>query len=105
MILHFSHMGLTDARTFIAPKIRETYLTTEDRRGSPGDGSAPTGKSSSLHRFCLAQMPWREDPRAVTRDGDSVLKMGGQRPVLRVHRPVVRAHAHVMGSHVHHRLD
>src|SRR3954469_11384061 len=105
MILHFSHMGFTDARTFIAPRNRETYRTKEDRRGSPGDGSAPTGKSSSLQRFWLGQMPRREDPRTVPRNGDSVLEMGGQRAILGVDRPVVRAHAHVVGSHVHHRLD
>src|SRR3954447_23692677 len=105
MILHFSHMGFTDARTFIAPRNRETYRTTEDRRGSPGDGSAPTGKSSSLQRFRLAQMPGGEDARTVPRNGDGVLEVGGERAVLGVDRPVVRAHAHVVGTHVHHRLD
>src|SRR5215212_11178762 len=105
MILHFSHMGLTDARTFIAPKNRETYRTKEDRRGSPGDGSAPTGKSSSLQRLCLAQVPGGEDARTVPRNGDSVLEVGRQRAVLGVDGPVVRAHAHVVRSHVHHRLD
>src|SRR4051794_36201699 len=105
MILHFSHMGLTDARTFIAPRNRETYLTQEDRRGSPGNGSAPTGKSSSLQWLCLGQMPGREDARAVPRNGDSVLEVGGQRAILGVDRPVVRAHPHVVGSDVHHGLD
>src|SRR3954465_12115774 len=105
MILHFSHMGFTDARTFIAPRNRETYRTNEDRRGSPGDGSAPTGKSSSLLRFCLGQMPGREDAWPVPRNGDSVLEVGGQRAVLGVDRPVVRPHPHMMGSDVHHRLD
>src|SRR5919107_3969368 len=104
MILHFSHMGLTDARTFIAPRNRETYRTIEDRRGSPGDGSAPTGKSSSLQRFRLAQMPGGQDARAVPRNGDGVLEMSGEGAVFGVHRPVVRAHAHVVGAHVHHRL-
>src|SRR4029079_6132343 len=105
MILHFSHMGFTDARTFIAPKNRETYRTKEDRRGSPGDGSAPTGKSSSLQRLCLAQVPGGEDARAIPRNGHSVLEMGGERAVLGVDRPVVRAHPHMVGAHVHHRLD
>src|SRR3954454_5723006 len=105
MILHFSHMGFTDARTFIAPRNRETYRTTEDRRGSPGDGSAPTGKSSSLQRFCLAQMPGGEDARTVPRNGDGVLEMGRQRPILGVDGPVVRAHPHMVGPDVHHRLD
>src|ERR687886_2762856 len=105
MILHFSHMGLTDARTFIAPKNRETYRTKEDRRGSPGDGSAPTAKSSSLHRLSLGHMPGREDARPVPRNGDGVLEVGGQRAVLGVDRPVVRAHADVVRSNVHHRLD
>src|SRR5688572_18163703 len=106
MILHFSHMGLTDARTFIAPRDRETYRTTEDRRGSPGNGSAPTGKSSSLQRFRrLAQVPRSEDPGAVPRNGDSVLKVGCQGAVLGVDGPVVGAHPHVMSAHVHHRLD
>src|SRR6188508_1896629 len=103
MILHFSHMGLTDARTFIAPKNRETYRTKEDRRGSPGDGSAPTGKSSSLQRFCLPEeVPGGQDARAVPRNGDGVLEVGGQRAVLGVDRPVVRAHPHVVGAHVDH---
>src|SRR5919107_446185 len=105
MILHFSHMGLTDARTFIAPRNRETYRTNEDRRGSPGDGSAPTGKSSSLQRFRLGQVPRREDARTVPRNGYGVLEMGRQRAVLGVDRPVVRAHPNVMGAHVHHGLD
>src|SRR4029434_8284197 len=89
MILHFSHMGFTDARTFIAPRNRETYRTNEDRRGSPGDGSAPTGKSSSLQRLCLCQVPGREDARAVPRNSDRVLEVGGQRSVLGVDSPVV----------------
>src|SRR3954469_8066304 len=100
MILHFSHMGFTDARTFIAPRNRETYRTNEDRRGSPGDGSAPTGKSSSLQRFCLAQVPRREDARTVPRNGDSVLEMGRQRAVLGVDRPVVGSHPHVVSPDV-----
>jgi hypothetical protein len=43
--LHFSHMGLTDARTFIAPG-SGTYRN-EDGQPDPGDGPAPTDKSSS----------------------------------------------------------
>jgi hypothetical protein len=43
MTLHFSHIGLTEARTFIAP------FGTVSKRGparSPGNGSTPTDKSS-----------------------------------------------------------
>src|SRR3954462_10071854 len=98
MLLHFSHMGFTDARTFIAPRNRETYRTKEDRRGSPGDGSAPTGKSSSLQRFRLAQVPGGEDARAVPRNGDRVLEVGRHGAVLGVDRPVVGAHPHMVGS-------
>src|SRR5205085_9408103 len=38
MILHFSHMGLTEARTFTAP---QSIRVKEKRRRGPGDGQAP----------------------------------------------------------------
>src|SRR3954466_7609872 len=38
MILHFSHMGLTEARTFTAP---QSIRVKENRRRGPGDGQAP----------------------------------------------------------------
>src|SRR3954451_14478915 len=43
MTLHFSHIGLTEARTFIAPFVT---LSKRGRARSPGDGSTPTGKNS-----------------------------------------------------------
>ena len=46
MILHFSHMGLTDARTFTVPK---TYLFIEENR-----------------RGAQESAPCREQPRKVS---------------------------------------
>src|SRR3954468_10030550 len=60
MILHFSHIGLTDARTFIAPrsyrdneKQRKAQETASRRKGTRKDSSRLTetgGRSVSSNR-------------------------------------------------------
>ena len=58
MILHFSHMGLTDARTFIAP-LGGTYRD-EDQRRAQESAPRPTGKSSSLMPVASQALTARE---------------------------------------------
>src|SRR3954453_10426534 len=45
MILHFSHMGLTEARTFTAP---QSIRVKENRRRGPGDGQAPGEQAEEI---------------------------------------------------------
>src|SRR5688572_33403361 len=47
----------------------------------------------------------REDPRAVGRDRDRVLEVGGHRAVLRANRPAVVHHEDVRLTGRDHRLD
>src|SRR4051812_39127996 len=132
MILHFSHIGLTDGRTFMIPfgsmtsdlalaaaAGRRYQSRTRARRRDPaarrsrtiakpsGPSPRPTG-TCDTRRSCLASVvlvPGREDARAVGRDGDRELEVRGQRAVLREDRPAVVAHADLMAPGVDHRLD
>src|SRR3954454_3842406 len=122
MILHFSHMGLTEARTFTAP---QSIRVKENRRRGPGDGQAPgeqPEKISSRDQSCfgafalsarpgsggpggLFEVPRSQDPRAFRGDRHRVLEVGRQRPVLAVDRPVVGRHADRVVADGHHRFD
>src|SRR3954454_22744153 len=130
MILHFSHIGLTDGRTFMCPFGRD-----------PGAGALAAGAAAATSSRMKLEVPRRrsyplrarpsriarpdpgalalssrrgeadglvprgEDPRAAGGDGDRELEVGGQRPVLGVDRPAVVAHADLVAARVDHRLD
>src|SRR6478672_9429768 len=96
MILHFSHIGLTEARTFMAPQ----SIRYSRRKASGAQESAPrqydkydpgniagdvqpkswrvSAKNALRGAPFLGQVPGREDPRTVGRDGHRVLEMGRQ---------------------------
>src|SRR3954447_22661515 len=102
MTLHFSHIGLTDARTFTA--LRNLLLIKEKGRRDPGDGQAPkysrrtlagavSARSGCRGGIRLELMPRRKDARALGRDRHGELEMARQRAVLGVDGPVVAGHA------------
>ena len=118
MILHFSHIGLTDGRTFMVPFGKRSALehrcryAAEDARAaararqqySKGSGAVlrrvrPWRRRRCLQRdapeaVALALVPRRQDPRPVGGDRDRELEVRGQRAVLGEDRPAVVAHAH-----------
>src|SRR3954467_9693539 len=66
MILHFSHMGLTEARTFTAP---QSIRVKENRRRGPGDGQAPREqpeKISSRDQSCFGALTLFQAARAAS---------------------------------------
>src|ERR671937_2289956 len=109
MILHFSHMGLTDGRTFMfpfgwipAPRLWPPLWLPLPRRGMllaakntlvrarprmVAKGRPPAGASGGRPVGVL--VPGSEDARAVSGDRNGELEMGGQGAVLREDRPVV----------------
>src|SRR3954466_806818 len=102
MILHFSHMGLTEARTFTAP---QSIRVKEKRRRGPGDGQAPREQPQKIssrdyprswrvrvrsgRAGGFLEVPRSKDPRPLGGDRDRVLEVGRERAVLAVDRPVV----------------
>src|SRR3954470_5627643 len=83
MILHFSHMGLTEARTFMAPQsirysrrqargAQESAPRQYDPRNIAGDVQPKSwrvdAKNASGGAQFLGHMPGREDPRTVGRN-------------------------------------
>src|SRR5579864_3113352 len=101
MILHFSHIGLTDGRTFtLLFALVVTYLQCPAARlwrpvrsplprcgarsakacatDAPLDVSKVAGSESGSSRTPTAGLvPGRENPRTVGGDGDRELEMGG----------------------------
>src|SRR3954451_14440561 len=115
MILHFSHIGLTEGRTFIIPFQLgpTTWLWLPFRRPLPVAEEPARARPEGLtaQRAMLAadlgplgdslghpDVPRSEDPRALRRDRHGELEMGRERPVLGVDRPPVVAHAHGVPS-------
>src|SRR3954453_19577605 len=111
MILHFSHIGLTDGRTFMIPfgsvtsevaleaaagrryhsrtraRTRVAHhaqaTTIANRTRAPGWRPGGALRAPGSGRGAVVLVPRREDPGAVGRDRDRELEVRGQRPVLR----------------------
>src|SRR5918995_1717756 len=92
--LHFSQIGFTDARTFIAPLWVASYLAGV---GPSAPGVGPTSVENVGHarrepttgmlaacvgRPCSVEVPGGEDSRPVARDRDRELEVRGERVVL-----------------------
>src|SRR3954469_19253260 len=108
MTLHFSHMGLTEARTFmkrIGPAAQETAT------GRTGKDSSRLGRSPIVRlrwSSCapgLLEMPRSQDSWPFCGNRHGVLEMARQRPVRRVNRPVVGTDADPVLARRGHRLD
>src|SRR3954452_13266705 len=129
MILHFSHMGLTEGRTFTLARFARSFLGGRGSVGAaleaawasaiaPGTGRArrprpagarprmvATGPCSGGGRFAPDLVPGREDPRTFGGHGHGELEVGGQGAVLGVDGPVVLAHPDGVAAGRGHGLD
>src|SRR5919197_4087032 len=118
MILHFSHMGLTDGRTFMfpfgwipAPRLWPPVRLPLPRRvmllaaKSTPDRARPGMVAISGRRPLGVLVPGGEDSGPLGGDRHGELEVGGQRAVLGEDRPVVVAHAHAVAPGGDHGLD
>jgi hypothetical protein len=87
--LHFSHIGLTDGRTFMVPSELVRRVGSGRRFGrryhprithkEPGsDGPSATHNASKPTICGVVTLPWGEDPRAVGRYRNGELEMRSQ---------------------------
>src|SRR3954453_22863951 len=89
MILHFSHIGLTDGRTFTETfrktgvRERAGALATRPARIAAGSGRPELRRGGGAR----VGVPRREHARTGRGDRHGELEMRGQRAVLRVDRP------------------
>src|SRR3954466_2965095 len=130
MILHFSHMGLTEGRTFTISVDSFEELLTDDvalaavpaaatSRGFTVRARAFNGPPTQRAMLAAGMrqprgsggrlggvfVPGRQDPRAGGRDRHGELEMGGQRAVLGVERPPVGPRADTVAPGGDHGLD
>src|SRR4029450_6875100 len=94
MILHFSHIGLTDGRTFTASfrrLLRGGGARAYDSAQARPPNLARTPRALGGRGFA-ALGPGGEEPRAGRGDRDRELEMGRKRAVLTVDGPAVVAH-------------
>src|SRR5436305_8660029 len=101
MILHFSHIGLTDGRTFMSPFVRRE----EARAGRVDNPAAGATTECSERRSAGRLVPRRQHPWAICGYGDRELEVRGERSVGGVDRPMVVCEAHVVAPGRDHRLD
>src|SRR5437588_8659863 len=131
MILHFSHIGLTEGRTFtlalalvwskLGSYLSPALETARGRRYRAEDRHAARTVALRAHRGMLAMrpvsaglsrrpaparfVPGGQNPRPVRGDGHRELEVGGQRAVLGVDGPVIVAHPDPVAPGCDHRLD